>query len=653
MSVSNRIALLTLCGVGLSAQTISFLPPVNAFESGSSRAADTCSLCLATADFNGDGKMDILYSGTELIPFVTVLLGNGDGTFRAGFEFDPNYIPSSGAPAASTFVADFTGDGKTDVALSSGVGTQIYLGRGDGTFIEPGTSVAPDSCAQLVAIADVNRDGKPDLICAGSVMLGKGDGTFSAARQVFSGTAVAVADFNRDGNLDVLVASASGQLMLALGHGDGTFGSAAAVTSLLNPQTMQTGDFNGDGHLDIAGVSSADVTELLVLLGHGDGTFGAPIATMGVFERNPPQFGGVLPEPGRLTAVADFNHDGKLDLVAGDALLAGNGDGTFRFPVFAGIATEACNPRALEVGGVVCVYNHRSTAVADFNGDGLPDLASGYSFDGFEDASESAVSVMLNDSPGNGFTATGVSSATYTWPVGSSGSLVSAFGLNLAPATEAATSYPWPTTLGGIRLHLKDRSHPGDVLAPLLYVSPTQINYVMRLIDPPVDYGERTGDPFAWISIERVGSPWVAQWMSVPVRILAPGLFTQGDGLAAASAVRISGDARVPVPVTACAGPICTAVPIDLSGAPVYLSLYGTGLALAVTSLSTCSIAGQTLPVAYAGPQIQIAGLDQINVLLPQSLAGAGNTSISCSLGAEGEFATPPPVTNAVKLAIR
>lgn len=130
-------------------------------------------------------------------------------------------------------------------------------------------------------------------------------------------------------------------------------------------------------------------------------------------------------------------------------------------------------------------------------GDGLPDLASGYSFVGYEDASESAVSVMLNDSPGNGFTATGVSSANYTWPVGSSGSLVSAFGLNLAPATETATSYPWPTTLGGIRLHLKDRSHPDDVLAPLLYVSPTQINYVMPLTDPPVDYGERTGDPFA------------------------------------------------------------------------------------------------------------------------------------------------------------
>src|SRR5207245_3256656 len=116
---------------------------------------------------------------------------------------------------------------------------------------------------------------------------------------------------------------------------------------------------------------------------------------------------------------------------------------------------------------------------------------------------------------------------------------------------------------------------------------------------------------------------------------------------------RISGHDVTPVPVIACVGPNCSSVPIDLSGAPVYLSLYGTGFALAATSLSTCSIAGQTLPVTYAGPQIQIAGLDQINVLLPKTLAGAGNTSISCSLAAEGQFSLPPSVTNAVTLAIR
>ncbi len=629
MRVSKALApILVVYGAGLYAQTISFLPPVNAFESGSSRPTDMCNLCLATADFNGDGKIDILYSGTEFLPFAGVLLGNGDGTFRAGFEFNANNLPSGPGAVASIFTADFNGDGKMDVALGGPIGTQIYLGQGDGTFIEPGNFIDPGSCNYLVAIADVNRDGKPDLICGTSVMLGKGDGTFGPAQHVFNGTAVRVADFNDDGNPDVLVVSVSGQLMLALGRGDGTFGPATPVTSLLNPQTIQTGDFNGDGHLDIAG-ASADGTEIVVLPGHGDGTFGAPIFTVGV--------------PGPLTAVADFNHDGKLDLVAGDALLAGNGDGTFRFPVFAGIATEACNPLAETEGGLLCTYNHESTAVADFNGDGLPDLASGYTIVGYSNAAQASISVMLNDSPGNGFTATGVSSATYTWPVGP-GSLVSAFGFGLAPATVTATSYPWPTTLGGIRLHIQDRTHTSDMLAPLLYVSPTQINYVMP-----------SSDPFAWISIERVGSPWIAQGVSVPISTLAAGLFTVGDGLAAASAVRFSGETEIPVLVSVCVEGICDSVPIDLSGGPVNLSLYGTGFAMAATSLSTCSIAGQTLPVAYAGPQVQLAGLDEITVLLPQSLAGTGNTSISCSLGSATppELPPPPSLTNAVKLAIR
>jgi hypothetical protein len=227
MRVSKALApILVVCGAGLYAQTISFLPPVNAFESGSSRPTDMCRLCLATADFNGDGKMDILYSGTELLPFAGVLLGNGDGTFRAGFEFNANYLPSGPGFVAATFTADFNGDGKTDVALAGLAGTQIYLGNGDGTFIEPGTYVDPSSCNYLVAIADVNHDGKPDLICGTSVMLGKGDGTFGAAQQVFNGTAVLVADFNHDGYPDVLVFNVSGQLLLVLGRGDGTFSPA-------------------------------------------------------------------------------------------------------------------------------------------------------------------------------------------------------------------------------------------------------------------------------------------------------------------------------------------------------------------------------------------------------------------------------------------
>src|ERR1019366_4328961 len=103
------------------------------------------------------------------------------------------------------------------------------------------------------------------------------------------------------------------------------------------------------------------------------------------------------------------------------------------------------------------------------------------------------------------------------------------------------------------------------------------------------------------------------------------------------------------VPVIACTGPVCSAVPIDLSGAPVYLSLYGTGFAQAMSANSTCMIAGQTLPVSYAGPQNQITGLDQVNLPLPKSLVGAGATSVSCMFQA-GDVTG---VSNAVSLTIR
>jgi uncharacterized protein (TIGR03437 family) len=287
---------------------------------------------------------------------------------------------------------------------------------------------------------------------------------------------------------------------------------------------------------------------------------------------------------------------------------------------------------------IPCGYRYAATAVADFNGDGLPDIAAGTVAQGLSNTSVPSISVLLNDSPGDGFTATGVSSATLTSPVGA-GSIVSAFGVNLAPGTEAASVNPAPTTLGGIRLHVRDRSHTGDSLAPLLYVSPTQINYLLT-----------SSDPYAWVAIERVGSPYVPKGMSVPISPLAPGLFSVGPGLAAASALSVTPYAEAFVPVTSCSLLSCTSVPIDLSGAPVYLSLYGTGFAQASASASSCTIAGQTLPLSYAGPEIQIAGLDQVNMLLPQSLAGKGATSVVCTFETAGQVSG---ITNAVNLTIR
>lgn len=590
------------------AQTVSFVRPAEVYVGGSSRGATTCNTCVAVADFNGDGKPDILYAATEFTPFDGVLLGNGDGTFRTGTTF-----PLSTDLIGSPFVADFHGNGKADVIFSESE-TWLYSGNGDGTFAAPVqiTACSSGSSPSVSAVADFNGDGKADLICGTAVLFSNGDGTFRSAGTIDANQMESVilsADFNRDGKPDLLMQQSSGALAVALGHGDGTFAADVPIaTQLVVSDGILVGDFNGDGLPDIAGVdgTSPFFTALDVLPGHGDGTWGTPVRT------------GVL--PGRLTAIGDFNKDGKLDLIAGDAVFAGNGDGTFRVPVFFGTITETC---ASSVVPIPCGSAHTATAVADFNGDGLTDIVAATVVQTFEDAAYSVVSVLLNDSPGDGFGATGVSSASLTWPV-ATGSLVSAFGVNLSSQTATASTIPFPTTLGGVRVHLWDRS-TGDTLAPLLYVSPSQINYVMT-----------SSDSFAFISVEHVGSAVPQQGLAVPVASIAPGFFSVGSGVAAASALSFGpGSAVSVVPVVSCSGASCAAVPIDLSGSPVYLSLYGTGFDAAVASQSSCNVGNQSVVPSYAGPQMQTPGLDQLNLLLPKSLAGAGTISISCTLSSD------------------
>jgi hypothetical protein len=120
---------------------------------------------------------------------------------------------------------------------------------------------------------------------------------------------------------------------------------------------------------------------------------------------------------------------------------------------------------------------------------------------------------------------------------------------------------------------------------PLLYVSATQINYVLN-----------SSDPYAWVDIGWIGTPYVPQGMVVPITALAPGFFA-------------------------------TTYPVS---APGYLSLYGTGFAQALTNASSCTVGGVTAMITYAGPEIQIAGLDQVNMFLPNALAGAGGQPVSC-----------------------
>jgi len=336
---------------------------------------------VAVGDVNGDGNPDLLVANEcgntdDCDGVVGVLLGNGDGTFQPVVTYD-----SGGYDAQSVAVADVNGDGKLDLLVAnacsasncaSGGGVGVLLGSGDGTFQAAMGYGSGGTSANSVAVADVNGDGKPDLVVAngdGSVgiLLGNGDGSFQAAMSYGSGgtsaSSVAVADVNGDGKLDLVVANscasgncANGSVGVLLGNGDGTFQAAVSYSSGgVYTDAVVLGDLNRNGKLDLVLASEYATNSVTngsvgVLLGNGDGTFQAAVSTS-----TPTPLEGI-----RSLAMADFNGDGKLDLAvgAGNFLLLGNGDGTFQTPI------------ELGAGG-------SGIAVGDFNRDGKPDLAVG------------------------------------------------------------------------------------------------------------------------------------------------------------------------------------------------------------------------------------------------------------------------------------
>ena len=420
--------------------TVSFGSPVTTTIATAGPAAS-----VVVGDLNGDHIPDLVDASSSAAALqgaftAQIFLGNSTGALT------PKSIVASGGQVLA--LADFTGDGKLDLATGAGV----LPGNGDGTFaqIVPGFTLPANTVSLFTG--DFNGDGKMDLAAATfstsgsnpsiglSVMLGKGDGTFQSPVSTTVATAAGLiqadavfvsGDFNGDRKLDI--ASPFGVL---LGKGDGTFQSPMAFPSAALPANpvLAVADFNGDKKLDLATVlTNSRPGQLEVLPGNGDGTFKdngtVTVSSAGAISA---------------LAAADLNGDGSPDLIAGISsngsnpavvVLPGNGDGTF----------SSAQSFAVD-GAPVALFT------GDFNGDKAPDIISVNAAAGTSPGAGAAfgaasAAVLLNGSSGSSSTPAGSN------PSGSSGS------------TPTRATGPVGTTPATVIL--TPASNPGLVGAPM------------------------------------------------------------------------------------------------------------------------------------------------------------------------------------------
>jgi hypothetical protein len=319
-------------------------------------------LAIAMGDLNGDGQEDLVITTNT----VVVLSGNGDLSFKPAQTYPVQLRPNA------VVLADIDGDNTRDIVVSNSFSNSVsvLLNRGDGTF-NAAVNYAAGVFPVGVGAQDLDGDGLTDVAVLNQglpqegsveilrnighgVLAGGYSSNFASGGTLASTIALTIGDYDGDGRPDVAQLDSAPRVNVLLNSGGYTFSLKSVLpVSEVQPTAIVTGDIDGDGKLDIVVVGQSSY----VFFGNGDGTFKTPVQ-------------GAIPQDtlnnSHWAALADFNHDHKLDLVVSNvddhqtsiAVLLGNRDGTFQSPSFP----------------LVSAFSN-DVAAFDFNKDGNQDIA--------------------------------------------------------------------------------------------------------------------------------------------------------------------------------------------------------------------------------------------------------------------------------------